>query len=38
MGTDLERRPSAALASMNGRHKAAVALVALGPERAAGIL
>ena len=38
MGTELERRPSAALAAMHGRHKAAVALVALGPERAAEIL
>ena len=38
MGTELERRPSAALAAMQGRHKAAVALVALGPERAAEIL
>ena len=38
MGTDLERRPSVALAAMTGRHKAAVALVALGPERAAEIL
>jgi flagellar motor switch protein FliG len=38
VGTELERRPSAALAAMQGRHKAAVALVALGPERAAEIL
>ena len=38
MGTELERRPSVALAAMHGRHKAAVALVALGPERAAEIL
>jgi flagellar motor switch protein FliG len=39
MGTELEKRtPSPALAMMPGRSKAAVALVALGPERAAGVL
>jgi flagellar motor switch protein FliG len=37
-GTDVEIRGSATPAAMRGRQKAAVALVSLGPERAAAVL
>jgi len=37
-GTDLATRSRSAVAGMRGRQKAAVALVALGPERAAAVL
>jgi flagellar motor switch protein FliG len=37
-GTEVEVRGSSAVATMRGRQKAAVALVSLGPERAAAVL